>query len=376
MFVLGKLNWKLNCLSTCIALRRGSTEVNLCIWIIFLRPVQIPIIVNSRRYILFALQFQWDGSENINNGISDFMWIMHLCSVSLSSYHNSYQSTMELFYSKVTLQKFFFSMKQYLHFSWGNIVLNHAQCQGLHQRSIYVRVGTSASDVFFPCWESSLTDSLQSTPPAHWCRGSGEASLLRFLAAGQPKGTTTSLLHSCLCTENRLWITGPRVCMAKGPYISHSTRHGSGRDAAWEYLFQELPIQSLWQLTTTVIPQSGILSLWHPALWCFGRRRILHKKVHSRVNSIKKWIVFWFVWFQRKITRSVSFHCLKKFVQPFKHWLIRAETKWGIVCSRESISIEEDPTAKSAAGHIFFCPIASTSVSLHQSFFYIYNKQG
>lgn len=33
----------------------------------------IPIIVNSRIYMLFALQFQWDDSENINNGISDFM---------------------------------------------------------------------------------------------------------------------------------------------------------------------------------------------------------------------------------------------------------------------------------------------------------------
>lgn len=72
--------------------------------------------------------------------------------VSFGSYHNSYQSTMELFYSKVTMHKsVFFNMKQYLPFSWGNIILNHAQSQGLHQRSIYVSVGASTSDVLFPC---------------------------------------------------------------------------------------------------------------------------------------------------------------------------------------------------------------------------------
>lgn len=76
---------------------------------------------------------------------------MHLCSVSFGSYQNSYQSTVELFYSKVAMHNIFFDMKQYLPFSWGNIILNHGQSQGLHQRSVYVSVGASTSDVFFPC---------------------------------------------------------------------------------------------------------------------------------------------------------------------------------------------------------------------------------
>lgn len=77
---------------------------------------------------------------------------MHLCNVTFSSYHYGYQSTMELFYYEVTMHNSIcFNIKQYLHFSWGSVTLDHAQSQGSHQWSTSVSIRAAPSDVFFPC---------------------------------------------------------------------------------------------------------------------------------------------------------------------------------------------------------------------------------
>lgn len=148
------------------------------IWIIFLRPVWIPIVVNIRKFILSVLQLQWDGREIINNGITDLMWIMHLCNVSFSSYHFVYQGTIELFYSEVTVHNSIcFNIRRYLRFSWGDVILDRAQSQGPHQWSTSVSIHALPSDVFFPCWGFSPWQFL----PAH---SASSASRTRYTPRG------------------------------------------------------------------------------------------------------------------------------------------------------------------------------------------------
>lgn len=161
------------------------------------------MIVNSGRDILFALQFQWDGSEIINSGISDFMWICISAVFPLVLTITAIKAQWNYFIPKLLGIKFFFNMKQYLHFSWGNIILNHAQSQGLHQRSLYVSAGTSTSDVSFPCWGSSPH---RFPHPAHWVGAQGTHHSWALapgssLAADQPRGTASSECFTPACTQ-------------------------------------------------------------------------------------------------------------------------------------------------------------------------------
>lgn len=135
-----------------------------------------------------------------------------------SSYHYGYWSTMELFYSKVTVHNSLcFNIKQYLRCSWGNVILEHAQSQGSRWWSISVSVRAALSDVSFPSFSfqcriqpaliSSSTLGLlsQQSDVRAWGRcPSPSPSPASFPAADQPKGTTTSPCFIPVCTQ----ITG------------------------------------------------------------------------------------------------------------------------------------------------------------------------
>lgn len=95
------------------------------------------------------------------------MGIMHLCNVSFSSCHYDYQSTMELFYSEVTVHdSICFKIKQYLHFIWGNVILDHAQSQGPHRWSTSVSACAAPSDVVsFLAEDPARADFIQHAQP-------------------------------------------------------------------------------------------------------------------------------------------------------------------------------------------------------------------
>lgn len=152
---------------------------------------------------------------------------------------------MELFYSKVTRHKIFFQYETISSLQLGKHNPKSCPIPGFASkesicfcRYFYIR-----------CFLSLLR--IQPTPISSSCslsRGTGHTSLLSSGSWQLPCSWSAQrhsqlwVLYPCLHTDSRLCIPG--LWTAKGQYILYSTGHDTNRDAAWVYLFQELPAQS------------------------------------------------------------------------------------------------------------------------------------